>query len=93
MALKLQDLMMRMIDIFNSYAGSDGDCNTLSQSELVALAKAEFPLLCQHENKDQILKGVMGSMDMDGNNKVDFKEFSIFMCALTMALRDSMKQK
>ncbi|XP_056401910.1 protein S100-A1-like [Hyla sarda] len=92
MAMKLQDLMMAMIQIYDRYASSDGDRSCLSNKELVDLAQAEFPLLCQHENKDQILKGVMGSMDMNKDNKVDFQEFCVFMCALTMALKDAMKK-
>ncbi|XP_075699489.1 protein S100-A5-like [Rhinoderma darwinii] len=89
--MPLQDLMITLISTFDKYAKGDGDSSTLSQNELFELAKKEFPALCQSEKKDEILKGVIGQMDMDGDNKVNFKEFVIFISCLTIALKENIK--
>ncbi|KAM4013066.1 protein S100-A2-like [Anomaloglossus baeobatrachus] len=87
--MTLQDQMIAIVLTFDKYAKGDGDCSTLSQAELCDLAKKEFPALCQNQSKDELLKGIIGKMDMDGDKKVDFKEFMIFMSCLTMALKES----
>ncbi|XP_073493482.1 protein S100-A2-like isoform X2 [Phyllobates terribilis] len=89
--MTLQDQMIAMIFTFDSYAKGDGDSSSLSQDELFQLAKKEFPALSQNQNKDELLKGIFGKLDTDGNKKVDFKEFMIFISCLTMAIKESIQ--
>ncbi|XP_053331590.1 protein S100-G-like [Spea bombifrons] len=88
MAGNLEAIMVGLVAVFKKYAGKDGDAQTLSKSELTELALKEFPTLSKAENKDSVLKGVFGQMDMDGDNKVTFKEFVIFFGCLTIALEE-----
>ncbi|XP_073419115.1 protein S100-A4-like [Dendrobates tinctorius] len=90
--MTLQDLMVNIILTFDKYAKGDGDCSSLSQSELFDLAKKEFPALSQNQSKDELMKGIFGKLDMDGDKKVDFKEFMIFITCLAMALKESICQ-
>ncbi|XP_053551493.1 protein S100-G-like [Bombina bombina] len=93
MGEKLEDLMIKLIGTFKTYAGKDGDGNFLNQDELCELATKEFPTLCTSGKKDEILKGIIGEMDMDGDKKVSFKEFIIFFGFLSLALEDYMGKK
>ncbi|CAJ0967220.1 unnamed protein product [Ranitomeya imitator] len=87
--MTLQDQMIGIILTFDKYAKGDGDCSSLSQAELVELAKKEFPALSQNQSKDELLKGIFGKLDMDGDKKVDFKEFMLFISCLAMAIKES----
>ncbi|XP_053331592.1 protein S100-G-like [Spea bombifrons] len=88
MAGNLEAIMVGLMAIFKKYAGKDGEGQSLSKSELTELALKEFPTLSKTENKDNILQGVFGQMDMDGDNEVTFKEFVLFVGCVTMALGD-----
>ncbi|MEE6526638.1 hypothetical protein FKM82_027385 [Ascaphus truei] len=93
MSGNLESCMGYIITTFKKYAGSDKDSSTLSQDELCEMVKKEFPSLCKNEKKDQILKGIFGSMDMDGDQKVSFKEFVVFLGCLTLALEECLGGK
>ncbi|KAM4690944.1 protein S100-A4-like [Rhinophrynus dorsalis] len=89
----LENSMVQIIGCYKKYAGKDGDCSSLSQAELAELATKEFPTLCNSKDKDKILSGIFGQMDMDGDKKVDFKEFCIFLCCIMMALEEASCKK
>ncbi|XP_040267986.1 protein S100-A2-like [Bufo bufo] len=88
--MALQGVMITVMKTFDSYAKGDGDSSTLSKSELINLVQKEFPALCESQKKDEILKGICGQMDMDGDSKVDFKEYVTFLACVTMALKESL---
>ncbi|KAG8560270.1 hypothetical protein GDO81_014871 [Engystomops pustulosus] len=89
--MTLQDQMIEMMKVYQHYAAADGIQGSLSKDKLATLASAEFPTLCQNQKKDDILKGIFGEMDMDGDNKISFKEFAIFLGSLTIALKESLE--
>ncbi|XP_040267987.1 protein S100-A2-like [Bufo bufo] len=88
--MALQGVMITMMKTFDSYAKGDGDSSTLSKSELINLVQKEFPALCESQKKDEILKGIFGQMDMDGDGKVDFKEYVTFLACVTICLKKSL---
>ncbi|XP_071970598.1 uncharacterized protein [Engystomops pustulosus] len=90
-SMTLQDQMIEMMKVYQHYAAADGIQGSLSKDKLATLASAEFPTLCQNQKKDDILKGIFGEMDMDGDNKISFKEFAIFLGSLTIALKESLE--
>ncbi|OCT69539.1 protein S100-A2 [Xenopus laevis] len=92
MAGNLEQLIIHLIATFKKYAGKDGDCSSLNQNELTDLAVKEFPSLCNNAKKDEILKGVMGKMDMDGDKKVTYEEFAMFFCFISIALEESLSK-
>ncbi|XP_078527480.1 protein S100-P-like [Lissotriton helveticus] len=87
--MNLEALMCTMIEKFNKYAGEDKDSSTLSQPELIKMAKAEFPTLCKMDKSGDILKGICGKMDLDGDHVVTFQEYGIFMISIACVLRES----
>ncbi|OCT66704.1 protein S100-G [Xenopus laevis] len=92
MAANLEQQIIQLIGTFKKYAGKDGDSSSLNQAELTEMAMKEFPSLCKNEKKDEILKGVFGKMDMDGDKKVTFDEFAMFFCFITIALEGNLNK-
>ncbi|XP_053560378.1 protein S100-P-like [Bombina bombina] len=88
MSGNLENFIGILTSTFRKYAGKDGKDSTLSQDELCDLAVKEFPTLCNSSKKDDILKGIIGQMDMDGDKTVTFKEFVMFTGFLAIALED-----
>ncbi|XP_030043419.1 protein S100-P [Microcaecilia unicolor] len=71
---------------FYSYSGTDGDKSTLSANELGALARKEFPSLCRDPKSEEVLKSVLMDMDMDGDKKLNYKEFVLFLVCLSIVM-------
>ncbi|XP_069507069.1 protein S100-G-like [Ambystoma mexicanum] len=87
--MNLETITMTLNQIFDRYAGADGDCSSLSQPELLKMCKAEFPTLCKIGTGDEVLKKICSSMDLDGNKSVDFQEFAVFVAAIAVALKEA----
>ncbi|XP_068108508.1 protein S100-A4-like isoform X2 [Hyperolius riggenbachi] len=87
----IENMMFALIKKFDFYAKGDGDGSSLNQDELCKLAEKEFPSLCTSNKKDEILKSVIGKMDMDGDKKVTFDEYMIFLSCLAMILHEHSK--
>ncbi|XP_068108511.1 protein S100-A4-like isoform X2 [Hyperolius riggenbachi] len=83
----IEDMMIALIQKFDFYAKGDGDGSSLNQDELCKLAEKEFPSLCASKKKDEILKSVIMKMDMDGDKKVTFDEYMIFLSCLIMIIQ------
>ncbi|OCT66703.1 protein S100-G [Xenopus laevis] len=83
----LEKSIFDLVETYKKYAGDD--C-VLNQEELRKLAMKEFPTLCQSDQKDDIMKKVFAQMDMDGDNKVTFKEFALFYCYIAISLGEMM---
>ncbi|XP_029435264.1 protein S100-G-like [Rhinatrema bivittatum] len=89
----LETVINNLIQTFDKYARSEGDKGTLSPNELCALARNEFPSLCKDTKSEAILTGILGDMDLDGDKEVTFKEFVLFLCFLTMAIKEIKSEK
>ncbi|XP_069074161.1 protein S100-A2-like [Pleurodeles waltl] len=87
--MNLEEVICKMIEKFDKYAGEDKDSRTLSQPELIKLAKAEFPTLSKIDKSGDVLKGICGKMDLDGDKFVDFQEYGIFLISIACILRES----
>ncbi|KAM9381581.1 protein S100-P [Phaethornis superciliosus] len=80
---QLETAMGMLIAVFDKYANSDGNRNSLSKAELRSLLEKEFPnFISSGKDKDAIDK-VFKNLDDNGDSQVDFKEFMIFVAALT----------
>ncbi|CAM9483927.1 unnamed protein product [Lampetra planeri] len=80
-----------MMGIFKSYAGKDGDSSRLSKSELKSLLNKELPGYLQNANDPAVIEKELKNLDEDGDGQVDFKEFIIFIAALTAACYDAIE--
>lgn len=75
--------MGMIIAVFDNYAKADGNRQTLTKAELKTLLENEFPnFLASGKDKDAI-DTVFKNLDENGDSEVDFKEFVIFVAALT----------
>nr|XP_032809525.1 protein S100-P-like [Petromyzon marinus] len=80
-----------MMGIFKAYAGKDGDSSRLSNAELKCLLTKELPGYLQNANDSAAIEKEMKNLDEDGDGQVDFKEFIIFIAALTAACYDAIE--
>ncbi|NWI87096.1 S100P protein, partial [Pitta sordida] len=80
---QLETAMGMTIAVFDKYAKTDGNRQTLSKAELKTLLEKELPnFLASGKDKDAIDK-VFKNLDENGDSEVDFKEFVIFVASLT----------
>ncbi|XP_027755549.1 protein S100-P [Empidonax traillii] len=80
---QLETAMGMIIAVFDKYARTDGNRQTLSKAELKTLLEKEFPnFLASGKDKDAIDR-VFKNLDENGDSQVDFKEFVLFVAALT----------
>ncbi|XP_010022636.1 PREDICTED: protein S100-P-like [Nestor notabilis] len=90
---QLETAMGMIIAVFDKYAKADGDRQSLSKAELKTLLENEFPnFLAAGKDKDAIDK-VFKNLDENGDSQVDFKEFVIFVAALTCCCHKYFEQK
>ncbi|CAJ1086609.1 protein S100-P [Xyrichtys novacula] len=88
---KLLISMGIMHDVFQTYAKRDGDAETLSKRELKELLQAELPGFLEScaskekENEEKVKQLVLG-LDQDGDEKMDFSEFVIFITAVILMI-------
>ncbi|KAG7234004.1 hypothetical protein INR49_006250 [Caranx melampygus] len=64
-----------IITLFHEYASKDGDKDHLSKSEVKQLLKKEFPNFTGEVNSKEVADQLMASLDINGDEKVDFQEF------------------
>ncbi|NXI94152.1 S100P protein, partial [Psophia crepitans] len=87
---QLETAMGTIIAVFDKYARSDGNNQTLSKAELKTLLEKELPNFLS--DKDAIDK-VFKNLDENSDSQVDFKEFVIFVAALTCCCHNYFEQK
>ncbi|XP_078525684.1 protein S100-P-like isoform X2 [Lissotriton helveticus] len=79
--MHLEELCGAMIQTFKKYSGADGKDGELNQDELSKLLKAS--------GKDEDLsKEVMKAMDLDGDQKVSFREFAVFLARMSTLMEE-----
>ncbi|NXW43710.1 S100P protein, partial [Nyctiprogne leucopyga] len=89
---QLETAMGMIIAVFDKYARADGNRRTLTKAELKTLLEKEFPnFLSSGKDKDAIDK-VFKNLDENGDSQVDFKEFVIFVAALTCCCHQYFEQ-
>ncbi|XP_009888831.1 PREDICTED: protein S100-P [Charadrius vociferus] len=90
---QLETAMAMTIAVFDKYAKTDGNRRTLTKAELKTLLEKEFPnFLLSGKDKDAIDK-VFKDLDENGDSQVDFKEFVIFVAALTCCCHEYFEQQ
>ncbi|KAK0145391.1 Protein S100-A6 [Merluccius polli] len=81
---RLEQLILSMVDLFEEYAGQDGEVNTISMEELKQLIEKEVskPELKEKIHADDISRA-MDFLDKNHDGDVNFNEFS--RCVATLA--------
>ncbi|XP_044136811.1 protein S100-P-like [Bufo gargarizans] len=74
----------QLINVFDQYASTEGNKDTLSKGELKTMMEKELPGLMKNakgkDERGQLLK----DLDKNGESQVDFQEFMTFVGALTL---------
>merc|ERR1711915_254162 len=88
MATKMEESMLALIGLFHSYASKGGDPKKLSKNEMKELMNNEFPTFMAECKDPAELKKMLADLDLDGDGQIDFNEFAIMLCTLTMVCNE-----
>ncbi|CAN9509699.1 unnamed protein product [Ophioblennius macclurei] len=89
---ELESCMASLINVFETYAGEDGNSETLSKKECKKLLTVQLPGLIKGAKCPEEVDKMLNGLDFDGDNEVDFLEFSIMVVSLCAMCR-GMKPK
>ncbi|XP_075041813.1 protein S100-P-like [Mixophyes fleayi] len=81
---QLEKAMVMMIDVFDKYASTEGNKNTLTKGEVKSLMEKELPGMLQKAKDKDACDKIMKHLDENGNSELDFKEFIALVAALTI---------
>ncbi|XP_059943865.1 protein S100-A5 isoform X2 [Mesoplodon densirostris] len=82
----LEKALTTMVTTFHKYSGREGSKLTLSRKELKELIEKD---LCLGEKmKESSMDDLMKSLDKNGDQEIDFKEYSVFLTTLCVAYND-----
>ncbi|NXU56556.1 S100P protein, partial [Turnix velox] len=90
---QLETAMGMTIAVFDKYAKSDGNRRTLSKGELKSLLEKELPNFLSSGKDKEAIDTTFRNLDENGDSQVDFKEFIIFVAALTACCHKYFEQK
>uniref|UniRef100_A0A4X2LTZ6 Protein S100-P n=2 Tax=Vombatus ursinus TaxID=29139 RepID=A0A4X2LTZ6_VOMUR len=90
---ELETAMGMLIDVFDRYAGTDGNKETLTKGELKTLMEKEFPNFVKNGKNNEVVDKLFADLDNNGDSQVDFNEFVVFVAALTSACHKYCHQK
>ncbi|KFV97435.1 PREDICTED: protein S100-P [Eurypyga helias] len=80
---QLETAMGMTIAVFDKYAKTDCNRQTLSKAELKTLLEKELPNFLSSGKDKAAIDKVFKNLDENGDSQVDFKEFVVFVAALT----------
>ncbi|XP_048366079.1 protein S100-A5 [Sphaerodactylus townsendi] len=86
METPLEKALATLVYTFHKYSGKEGDKLTLSKMELKELVKKELAL--GEKMKDGGIDKLMGTLDKNKDDEIDFKEYTGFLSALCMTYND-----
>ncbi|XP_031707392.1 protein S100-P [Anarrhichthys ocellatus] len=90
---QLETAMAILMKTFDTYAGVEGNKESLSKGEAKTLLEKELPgLLKAAKNQDAVDKMLKG-LDFNGDSEVDFNEFVVLVAALTCACHNRTPKK
>ncbi|NXO59338.1 S100P protein, partial [Aramus guarauna] len=90
---QLETAMEMIIAVFDKYAKADGNTQTLTKAELKTLLENELPKFLTSGKDKNTIDNLFKSLDENRDSQVDFKEFVIFVTALTCCCHRYFAQK
>ncbi|XP_036620259.1 protein S100-P [Trichosurus vulpecula] len=90
---ELETAMGMLIDVFDRYAGTDSNKETLTKEELKTLLEKEFPNFVKNGKNNEAIDKLFENLDNNKDAQVDFNEFMIFTAALTVTCHKYCHQK
>ncbi|XP_078061017.1 protein S100-Z-like [Mustelus asterias] len=87
---ELETSMKSMMLVFHKYAGTDENQSklTLSRNEAKQLLVKELSNFMKTPTDPKAMKDILDSMDIDGNQEMDFQEFIVMVSSITILCND-----
>ncbi|XP_007131001.2 protein S100-A2 [Physeter macrocephalus] len=77
-----------MVTTFHKYSGQEGDKFKLSKGEMKKLLHKELPSFVGKKVDEEGLKRMMGDLDKNSDQEVDFQEYALSLALVTITCND-----